>query len=215
MSSQLTSGVVSFADPFNDDRLVPLSTTPSITLAVSPSSVAEDGTSNLIYTFTRTGVRTNALTVNYTVGGTATIGTDYTGITTAGTTKTVTFAAGSSTATVTVDPTADRPQERDEGVNMSDPTTFTCAANSTANSLTNVVNSVFTDANGALGGNQALGVNSAALVNVTTAGIGGTYLVINDGVAGFQSGNDLLVNITGCTGTLPALGAIAVNNFFI
>ncbi|MFM6590594.1 MAG: hypothetical protein ACKPJA_22535, partial [Microcystis panniformis] len=53
---------------------------PSITLAVAPSSVTEDGTTNLVYTFTRTGVTTNALTVNYTVGGTATNGTDYASI---------------------------------------------------------------------------------------------------------------------------------------
>ncbi|MDB9456309.1 beta strand repeat-containing protein, partial [Dolichospermum circinale] len=345
----------------------------SVTLALSSTSVTEDGTSNLVYTFTRAGDSSNALTVNYTVGGTATIGTDYTGIATAGTTKTVTFAAGSSTATVTVDPTADTTVENDEtviltlasgtgytigttsevtgsitnddpftgtpnadtltgtngadtliglagndtytvnhvgdivtealnagtdlvnasisytlpnhvenltltgssningtgnslnntltgnsgnntlnggagadtltggtgsdilvfqfgqspvsgadritdfaigtdkidlltslGVAMNAPTAFTRAANSTATTLTNVVNSVFTDANGALTGNQALGVNSAALVSVTTSGIAGTYLVINDGVAGFQSSNDLLVNITGYSGTLPA-----------
>ncbi|MFM8009274.1 MAG: bluetail domain-containing putative surface protein, partial [Dolichospermum sp.] len=95
------------------------------------------------------------------------------------------------------------------------PTSFARAANSTATTLANVVNSVFTDANGALTGNQALGVNSAALVNVTTTSIAGTYLMINDGVAGFQSSNDLLVNITGYTGTLPDLGNITVANFFI
>ncbi|QEI41538.1 Serralysin C [Dolichospermum sp. UHCC 0315A] len=89
---------------------------PVITLAVSPASVTEDGTTNLIYTFTRNGVTSNALTVNYTVGGTATIGTDYTGIATTETTKTVTFAAGSPTATVTVDPTADTTVESDETV---------------------------------------------------------------------------------------------------
>ncbi|MCZ8199205.1 Calx-beta domain-containing protein, partial [Microcystis sp. LE19-55.1A] len=88
-------------------------TLPSITLAVSPSSVTEDGTTNLVYTFTRSGVTTNALTVNYTVGGTATLNTDYTRT---GTTNTVTFAAGSSTATVTVDPTADTTVESDETV---------------------------------------------------------------------------------------------------
>jgi len=71
----------------------------SVTLAVSPSSVTEDGTSNLVYTFTRSGVTTDALTVNYTVGGTATNGTDYTSIPTS-----VTFAANSATATVTVTP---------------------------------------------------------------------------------------------------------------
>ena len=86
---------------------------PSITLAVSPSSVAEDGTTNLVYTFTRSGVTTNALTVNYTLGGTATLNTDYTRT---GTTNTVTFAAGSSTATVTVDPTADTTVESNETV---------------------------------------------------------------------------------------------------
>ncbi|CCI28609.1 Similar to tr/Q8YRU7/Q8YRU7 (fragment) [Microcystis aeruginosa PCC 9809] len=86
---------------------------PSITLAVSPSSVTEDGTTNLVYTFTRSGVTTNPLTVNYTLGGTATLNTDYTRT---GTTNTVTFAAGSSTATVTVNPTADTTVESDETV---------------------------------------------------------------------------------------------------
>jgi Ca2+-binding RTX toxin-like protein len=38
---------------------------PTITLAVSPSIVTEDGTANLVYTFTRTGATTNALTINY------------------------------------------------------------------------------------------------------------------------------------------------------
>ncbi|MFM6349244.1 MAG: Calx-beta domain-containing protein, partial [Dolichospermum sp.] len=88
-------------------------TLPSITLAVSPSSVTEDGTTNLIYTFTRTGVTTNSLTVNYTLGGTATLNTDYTRT---GTTNTVTFAAGSSTATVTIDPTPDTIVESNETV---------------------------------------------------------------------------------------------------
>jgi Ca2+-binding RTX toxin-like protein len=86
-------------------------TTPTVTLAVSPESVTEDGTTNLVYTFTRSGVTTNALTVNYTVEGTATNGTDYTSIPTS-----VTFAAGSSTATVIVDPTADTTVEDDETV---------------------------------------------------------------------------------------------------
>jgi hypothetical protein len=56
------------------------------------------------------------LSVNYTVGGTATLGTDYTGISATGTTKTVTFAAGSATATVVVNPTADTTVEANETV---------------------------------------------------------------------------------------------------
>ncbi len=85
----------------------------SVTLAVSPASVTEDGTSNLVYTFTRSGVTTSALTVNYGIGGTATLNTDYTR---SGTNNTVTFAANAATATVTVDPTADTTVEPDETV---------------------------------------------------------------------------------------------------
>ncbi|WP_272481071.1 beta strand repeat-containing protein, partial [Microcystis aeruginosa] len=419
---------------------------PSITLAVSPSSVTEDGTTNLVYTFTRSGVTTNPLTVNYSISGTATLNTDYTRT---GTTNTVTFAANSSTATVTVDPTADTTVESDETVILtlasgtgytigtttpvtgtinnddttvtsqlsinditvvegkdnnailtvtvdnpnpqpitfnyttapinatanvdytsktgtitiaantstatisipilndnlnepdeaftvtlsnpvnatinpeggigeviitdtwqtsltrtlpnnvenlrligtnningtgnasnnnitgnsgnnqinggagidnltgglgadtfifqfgqstisttdritdfainsdkidlltqagnatSAPSNFSRAANSTVTNLDNLVNQVFTDANGATTGNQGLAVSSAALVQVTTGAIAGTYLVINDSTAGFQSSNDLLINITGFTGTLPALGSIPVGNFFV
>ncbi|MFN7256843.1 MAG: Calx-beta domain-containing protein [Microcystis sp.] len=95
------------------------------------------------------------------------------------------------------------------------PAAFSRAANSAATTLTNVVNAVFTDANGSLAGNQALGINGAALVQVTTTGIAGNYIIVNDNVAGFQSANDLLVNVTGITGTLPALGNIIVSNFFV
>ncbi len=415
----------------------------TVTLAVSPASVTEDGTTNLVYTFTRSGVTTNPLTVNYTIGGTATLNTDYTRT---GTNNTVTFAAGSAIATVTIDPTADtivesnetviltlaagtgytigtttpvtgtinnddfsqlsinditvvegkdnnailtvtvdnpNPQqitvnyttapinatanvdytsktgtitiapntatatisipllndnlnEPDEvftvtlsnpvnatinpdeaigqviitdtlqsaitrtlpnnvenlrligtnningtgnagnnkitgnsgnnqingragidtltgglgadtfifqfgqstistrdritdfainsdkidlltqgGLPMNAPSSFSRAANSTVTTLQNLINQVFTDANGAITGNQGLGVNSAALVQVTTGAIAGTYLVINDSTAGFQSSNDLLINITGFTGALPALGSIPVGNFFV
>ncbi|MBO1052889.1 MAG: hypothetical protein HEQ25_13090, partial [Dolichospermum sp. DET73] len=87
---------------------------PSITLAVSPSSVTEDGTTNLVYIFTRTGATTNFLTVNYGITGTAN-SSDYTGAT-PGTGKTITFAAGSSTAILTINPTEDTTVESDETV---------------------------------------------------------------------------------------------------
>jgi Ca2+-binding RTX toxin-like protein len=91
----------------------------SVTLAVTPASVNEDGTSNLLYTFTRTGVLTNALTVNYGVAGSATLGTDYavtgtTNFTASG--GNVTFLAGSATAVVTIDPTLDTTVELNETV---------------------------------------------------------------------------------------------------
>ncbi|WP_301337667.1 ELWxxDGT repeat protein, partial [Microcystis aeruginosa] len=91
----------------------------SVTLSISPSSVSEDGTANMAYTFTRSGVTTDALTVNYTVGGTATFSTDYTqsgAATFTITTGTVTFAANATTAKVTIDPTADTIVENNETV---------------------------------------------------------------------------------------------------
>ncbi|MFB2894946.1 DUF4347 domain-containing protein, partial [Aerosakkonemataceae cyanobacterium BLCC-F50] len=105
-----------------------------VTLAVSPSSVAEDGTNNLSYTFTRTGVTSTPLTVNFTVGGSATYNTDYTvsgANTFNGSTGTVTFAANSTTATITIDPTADAILEPDETVEL------TLAAGSNYNVVTN------------------------------------------------------------------------------
>jgi hypothetical protein len=72
-----------------------------VSVAVSPAAVTEDGATNLVYTFTRTGFTGGALTVNFSVGGTATFGVspdDYTqtGATTfTTTTGSVTFAPGS------------------------------------------------------------------------------------------------------------------------
>jgi hypothetical protein len=93
---------------------VPPAPLPVVSLAVSPAAVAEDGATNLTYTFTRTGSTATALVVNYGIAGTATQGTDYT--VGGGATGTITFAAGAATANVTVDPTADTSVEPDETV---------------------------------------------------------------------------------------------------
>jgi uncharacterized repeat protein (TIGR01451 family) len=90
-----------------------------VSVAVSPASVPEDGPTNMVYTFTRNGVTSTPLTVNFTIGGTATFNNDYTqsgAATFVPPNGTVTFAAGNSTATVTVDPTADSTSEPDETV---------------------------------------------------------------------------------------------------
>jgi hypothetical protein len=84
---------------------------PTITVSVSPSSVQEDGTTNLVYTFTSDRIVTNNVTVNYTISGTATSGVDYTSIS-----GSVIITTGTSTATVTVDPTLDSTIESDETV---------------------------------------------------------------------------------------------------
>jgi hypothetical protein len=72
---------------------------PVVTVVATDASAGEPGTGQGTgtFTFTRTGSTAAALTVNFTVGGTATSGSDYTSIGT-----NVTFAAGSSTATKTV-----------------------------------------------------------------------------------------------------------------
>ena len=91
----------------------------SVSLALATTSVQEDGTANLVYTFTRTGTVTNALTVSYQVAGNATFGNDYnqSGASSfSATTGTITFAAGATTATLTIDPTADSILEGDETV---------------------------------------------------------------------------------------------------
>jgi uncharacterized repeat protein (TIGR01451 family) len=90
-----------------------------VSVAVAPSSTAEDGAGNLVFTFTRTGVTTGALTANFTINGTATFNTDYTqtgAATFVPPNGTVQFAAGSATATVTIDPTPDTAVEPDETV---------------------------------------------------------------------------------------------------
>jgi hypothetical protein len=99
----------------------PTTVLPLVQLAVSPAGVSEDGNSNLIYTFTRSGATTNPLTVSYAVGGTAEFTNDYTQTGAASftaTTGTVTFAAGAATATVAVDPIADNIDDPNEGVSL-------------------------------------------------------------------------------------------------
>ena len=84
---------------------------PTITVTATDASAAEDPNDTGTFTFTRTGPTTLALTVNYTVGGTATVGTDYTSLGTS-----VTIPAGQTTATRTVAPIADTLVEGSETV---------------------------------------------------------------------------------------------------
>ncbi len=98
----------------NDDAVVP-----SVTVTVSPSSVLENGLTNIVYTFTRSGSFSNPLTVYFNAGGTATYIADYT-LSVAdsfnGTSGFVVIPAGSTTAQVIVDPTPDISEEVDETV---------------------------------------------------------------------------------------------------
>ena len=86
---------------------------PTATISVSPASVAEDGVTNLVFTVNLSQPATTAVSVNFTVAGTAINGVDYAAIA-----SPVTIPAGSSSATITVNPTADATIEADETVSL-------------------------------------------------------------------------------------------------
>jgi large repetitive protein len=93
------------------DFTLTVSPPPSVTIAVSPASVSEDGATNLTYTVTRSLLLSSPTTVNITTGGTATSGVDYTGGV-----ATVVIPAGATTATITINPNVDGTVEADETV---------------------------------------------------------------------------------------------------
>jgi Ca2+-binding RTX toxin-like protein len=99
------------------------------------------------------------------------------------------------------------------GIAAPAPTSFSRANDNSSTTILALAQAVYADANGAIAGNQSLVNGGAAIVLSTGAGIAGTYLVIDDGVAGFSI-NDLVVNITGFGGALPAVGSVSVNSFF-
>ncbi|MFN6132843.1 MAG: Calx-beta domain-containing protein, partial [Synechococcaceae cyanobacterium] len=92
---------------------------PLITLSLAPTAVSENGSTNLTYIFSRSGSTSTALTVQYSVAGSASLGSDYSGLAASPAIKSLTIAAGSASASVTVDPNADSESEADETVALS------------------------------------------------------------------------------------------------
>ena len=80
-------------------------------LSSSVPSIFEDGSDSGQFTLTRSGSVTNPLTVNYTIGGSATGGDDYDAVN-----GIATFAAGSDTATIDIVSHVDSAAEGDETV---------------------------------------------------------------------------------------------------
>ncbi|MDY7048396.1 MAG: calcium-binding protein, partial [Microcystis panniformis WG22] len=117
-----------------------------------------------VFTLTRTGDLSSALTVNYTLAGTATAGVDYTGTTP----NTVTFAALSPTATITLPTKDDLLSDPSEtiitkitapvGYTISGPDTATATIldNDGNSANNNLVGTSFADALAGLGGNDTL-----------------------------------------------------------
>ncbi len=93
-------------------------TTNVVGLSVSPAKVTEDGDGKLLFKFER-ATSSGTLAVKFTLSGTATLAnSDYviSGAVLSGANGTVTFASGSTVATVTVDPTLDSTIEANETV---------------------------------------------------------------------------------------------------
>ncbi|BFM40476.1 Calx-beta domain-containing protein [Synechocystis sp. LKSZ1] len=177
-NSTLDSKLEIYSLQFQDNT----STLPTVTLAVNPSNVLEDGTANLVYTFTRTGNLSNSLTVNYTIGGTATNGTDYATIPT-----NVTFAANASTAQVLIDPIADSTSESNETVSLQLSSVTIGYIAGTTGAVIGTIQDDDTLATPTEGNDTIQGTAQADLIN----GLGGNDL-IQGGL-----GNDTLIGGTG------------------
>jgi hypothetical protein len=87
------------------------STLPTVTISATTPNASEAGPTAGQFTVTRTASTASALTVNYTIGGTATNTTDYATLS-----GSVTIGAGSATALITVTPVDDALVEGSETV---------------------------------------------------------------------------------------------------
>ena len=85
---------------------------PLVSITVSPASVAEDGATDLVYTISRTGNTTCALSVPFTTSGTASSGTDFPALPA----SPIVIPGGSSTVTIIVNPTTDIDVENNETI---------------------------------------------------------------------------------------------------
>jgi hypothetical protein len=83
----------------NDSGTVP--SNPTVTVVANDANASRVGLDNGAITIARTGDTTSALTVNYSLGGTAVNGTDYTSLG-----ASVTIPAGASSAVIAVSPKA-------------------------------------------------------------------------------------------------------------
>ena len=117
-----TEYVFGFSNPLPGDVQLVLNTgtaTPVVSLASNYSGVSENGKTNLVYNFTRSGATTNSLTVNFTLAGTATRGNDYNaygGNFVSPTTGNIVFAPGQTTAQIEIVTTGDTVKEANETI---------------------------------------------------------------------------------------------------
>ena len=104
---------------------------PTVSIAAQDANAAESAQDPGTFRITRTGDTTNSLSVNYTVGGTSTNGTDYTPTLTG----TATIAAGQSFVDITITPVDDALIEGNETVTL----TLNTSANYTLGTASDTV----------------------------------------------------------------------------
>jgi hypothetical protein len=164
--------------------------TPSVTVAATDATAGEPltGQGTGVFTFSRTGSTTAALTVNFTVGGTATSGSDYTALGT-----TVSFAAGSATTTKTVSVLDDVLVENSETVllTLASGTGYTVGSPATATvTVRDDESTVVVAATDATAGEPLTGQGGGTFT-FTRSGFTGAVLTVNFTVGGTAaSGSD-------------------------
>jgi chitinase len=170
-----------------------------VSVAVSPAAVDEDDATNLVYTFTRSNTSGGALTVNFSVGGDAILNTDYTQTgadSFSSSAGTVTFGAGQSTTTVTIDPTADNILEPNETVIL----TVTTSAGYNAGSPSSGTGTIADD-------DRELSINATTTVTEGNSGSSNMTFTVTLSPASTQT---VTVNYSTADGTTnPALGSNA------
>ncbi|MGM3308239.1 Calx-beta domain-containing protein [Anabaena sp. WFMT] len=193
---------------------------PTITIIASDANAAETIIGQTAnpgkFTLTRTGNKTAALTVNYTVAGTATNGTDYNTLT-----KSVTFATGSATAIIDVNVKDDAVYEGNETVIVTlanninytlgteTTATVTIADNDIASNEKPTISINASDANAAetLAGQTA----NSGRFTLTRTGSTASSLTVNYSVAGTASNGADYNNLSG-TVTFAAGSSTAIIN---
>jgi hypothetical protein len=127
------NGPAGLVGNFDYLRLTAASAVPLVTVAATDPNAAEAGTKPGIFTLTRSGDPTVALTVTYSMGGSATNGIDYAALS-----GTLTFGVGQGSATVVVNPVDDNLVEGSESVvltiiaPLASPITYTVGAQASA-----------------------------------------------------------------------------------
>jgi hypothetical protein len=97
----------------SSDSVMVSAATPATVTVLTTDAVSSENSDNGVFTFSRTGSTAAALVVRYTLGGTATNGTDY-----ASRTGLVTIPAGQGSATVSIVPVNDSEFEGTETVDV-------------------------------------------------------------------------------------------------